>query len=167
MYTAEFQDILRLQQRISPTAGPDSVATPTEYGGMPPWKVAPDGYQPFDYATSIAMPAQGVDTAIVSFFVPQGMDGVIVRIANDFSGVGFQDGVGDLAWRIFRDQSAVQGYDAITVRLGNVYNPGTIDPGIRVRSGQLVKLMVNNVTNNLAGNCPGRLGGYFYPVKGN
>lgn len=132
----------------------------------PPWVVPPDGYKSFDYAMAIPTPAVvGVDTPIVSFNVPQGMDGVIKRISNGLAGIGFVDGGGDIVWRIFIDGSPVQGYDNITVRLGEINNPTLIE-GIRIRSNQAVSLVVNNVTGLIpvgGTQATGRLGGYFYP----
>jgi hypothetical protein len=140
-----------------------------KFGDRPkatPWLTAPDGYRPFDNAGSIATPAVGADTTITTFTVPLGMDGVITRLSNGYTGPGFQDGAGDIVWRILIDGVAVQGYDAISVRLGDMNNPTNIVPGIRVYSGQVVTFIVNNVTGLLpaiATQCTGRLGGYYYP----
>lgn len=136
-------------------------------GGDAPWTAAPDGYQPFDNAGVAAMPALAANATIVTFLVPLGMDGVITRLGNDFVGIGFQDGVGDIVWRITRDGVAVQGYDSISVRLGTISAPRHLSPGIRIYSGQVVTMIVNNVTNVLAGSILGTLGGYFYPTRGN
>lgn len=133
----------------------------------PPWVQPPDGFKSFDFALAVATPIViGVDTIIVQFTVPNGMEGVINRLGNGYTGPGFVDGSGDLAWRIFVDGIPVQGYDNILVRLGEINAPTSIT-GVRVFSGQLVQFTVNNVTGALGGpgtQCTGRLGGYFYPV---
>lgn len=147
---------------------PMKVARDTQNLMSPPWVTPPDGFKGFDYAQAIATPAFGAgDTVILSFTVPLGMDGIIKRLSNGYTGPGFVDGSGNLIWRILVDGQAVQGYDAIVVRLGAVDQPTLID-GVQIRSGQLVSLVVNNATAVLpvAGTqVTGRLGGYFYPIS--
>jgi hypothetical protein len=159
-------ELAALTQRVLGDNPVRSAQTDQQGLSSPPWVTPPDGYQSFDYASAITTPAFGAgDTVIVSFSVPLGMNGIIRRLANDYAGPGFVDGSGDLIWRILIDGRAVQGYSAITVRLGAINQPTVID-GIQVSSGQLVSLVVNNATAALpvAGTqVTGRLGGYFYP----
>lgn len=133
---------------------------------MPPEGVA------FENTGSIPLPAIGASAFVLQFKVPQGFNGMIKRIANEFNGGAFSPGA--CTWTIFVDATGVgtaqggqaaKNFAAIPVSLGAVIAPSEID-GIRVKENYLVALQVTNVAVALAGQTiAGRLGGYFYPVS--
>jgi hypothetical protein len=118
----------------------------------------------------VALPAIGATAVVVSVLVPEGRNGMIKRIANVFVGAGFTEGQGGIVWQILQDANIVNTlvapfFDNIVASLGSVNAPSTID-GIRIREGQLVQLIVKNISIAVAGQLVGgRLGGYFYPVE--
>jgi hypothetical protein len=127
----------------------------------------PEG-EDFEFHAYVAIPAQGASGVVVQFLVPEGRNGIIKRIANVFVGGGFQEGQGNVIWKLFQDFQGgggpvVPNFENIVASLGSVAAPSTID-GIRVKESQLVTLQVTNVGIVPAGQLiGGRLGGYFYP----
>lgn len=75
--------------------------------------------QPF-----VAFPAPG-DPAVnvLQYTVPNGYKGVIRWLAIVAVGGGFIDGVGNVIWRIQRNQSWVQGYELLTAQIGSWAQP--------------------------------------------
>ena len=137
---------------------------------LPVTNFMPAEGEDFEQASYVALPAIGASAVVVQFVVPEGRYGMIKRIANVFVGGGFQEGQGGVVWQIIQD-ALVPGtlvapfFDNIVASLGSVSNPSTID-GIRIREGQLVQLIVKNVSIVVSGQfVGGRLGGYFYPVE--
>jgi hypothetical protein len=129
-----------------------------------PWIYPPASYQAFDYQGAIAMPTAGSgDTNVFSFPVPFGWRGVIKRISCNITGGGFNQGSGDILWRITADGRAIKGYDQILTELGSIQFPRPTD-GILVYSNQLIALVTNNVNIVAAAVFVlGSLAGYFWP----
>ena len=131
-----------------------------------PWNTQPMGSQNFDEQASIQIPSIITGwVTVMSFIVPLGMEGVIKNYAANFTGGGFQDGSGDLVWRLLQDKRPIRNFDYITTERGSPESPRSVSGGIRIYSGQLIEFQINHVSNNLLANgfiiCG--LSGYFYP----
>lgn len=123
----------------------------------PPWIRMPVEGKQFSKPGSIPLPpANGIDTLINSWIVPYGYDGCIARVVlNTSNVVGFQDGSGDLTWRVKINQRYAKDYGNVTVSLGSLTTMGYINSGqILLQSGQLVQTFVNRSTAS-AGNISG------------
>ncbi len=133
-------------------------------GRLPEWLYEPASFESFDYVGYVAVPALGAEATVVTFTVPDGRNGIIKLIGNNFVGAGFVEGSGDILWRIEQDTAAVKNYNAIPASLGNPALPSRIS-GIRVFERQVVALIVRNVAIAAPGGAlsGGRLGGWFYP----
>lgn len=122
----------------------------------------PDGLA-FDYATYIALPAVGVNSAVVSFVVPEGFNGVIKRLGNAFVGAGWTEGSGALVYQVQANGGVIRNYDNIVASLGSVANPAETS-GILIYEQQLIVLQIFNVSLVAgAAQAGGRLSGWFYP----
>lgn len=133
---------------------------------LPPWVFPPAASVSFDNIAYIALPAVGVTAAIVTFTVPDGMHGVISRIANVYVGGGFTEGSQppQLTWQILHNGVAVRNYDSIPASLGATANPSQIS-GIFIKEGQQIILQITNNSLVVGGAFSGgRLGGWFYPA---
>lgn len=137
----------------------------TRVQSLPPWLYPPASFESFDSHGFVTMPAIGAEATVLEFMVPTGRNGVIDRIANAVFGAGWTEGSTDLAWRIERDQAAFPNYEDIRASLGNISNPSRIS-GLRVRSGEMIRLVVRNANIVPGGQLlGGRLGGWFYPIS--
>jgi hypothetical protein len=136
---------------------------------LPHWIAMPRNGQSFHYGGWITTPAATGDdsvdgTAIVSFSVPPGHNGVINRIANQAVTGGFVDGSGALIWRILQNGQAEPNYEAILGSIGVVANPADIAP-IFIFENNLILLTVDNVSLAAGSAIQGLLGGWFYPKE--
>lgn len=132
----------------------------------PPWIEEPASGQPFNYTnqSQVLLPAIGSEAKVVTFTVPPGRHGVIQAIGNQFSGGGWNEGSGDLVWRLDVDGVAANGFGNILSSIGSMANPGDFRASpIRIRENQLVELIARNVAIVLAAqSLLGLLRGYFY-----
>lgn len=142
----------------------------TNIARLPVSNFMPIEGEEFRFVNYITIPAaNGVETVVVQFTVPQGRNGIINRIANVFVGGGFQEGQGLIDWALYQDFTPgilVPNFEVIVASLGTVYNPAILN-GIRIKENQLVTLIVENEVGGIvpAGQqIGGLLGGYFYPV---
>jgi hypothetical protein len=122
-----------------------------ELGYWPePWAEMPPGGEPFDVIESIQTPpANGVETVVLQYLIPFGFDGVILGIANYFTGTGFVESSGDLIWRIRRGipgigGSTVRNYSAITTTMGSPLGTREVFGGILVTSEDYITYTVTN-----------------------
>ena len=135
----------------------------------PPWVRQPPQGKRFSKIGSIPLPAaDGLDHLVESFLVPVGYDGVIVSTVNEYTGMGFAEGSGDLTWRIQLNYRYVKDYGNITTTIGSLQTPYNINSGaIRLKSRQLVQFFVNRSVASLGNLNGGRiicgLFGWFYP----
>jgi hypothetical protein len=130
-----------------------------------PWLNFPPGGISFSPQASIPIPSVGSGfVPVLTLVVPQGNDGVINRIHNNFTGGGFVEGSGDIVWQITINGRAVKNYDQILTEKGSTQWLQKIAP-IRIYSGQTIQYLVNHVNNPLLSNgfiiCG--FSGYFYP----
>ena len=133
-------------------------------GEVAPWIQSPDGHIPFAPRGVLCLPAVGAgDAVMLTMVVPEGYDGVILRLHHNCAFGGFVDGSGDIVWRLTTDQRPIRNFDTMTSQYGNAANPIPVD-GIRVYSGQTLRYLVNHIANAaLNGDVVCSLGGYFYP----
>lgn len=112
----------------------------------PPWVRMPTQGKRYSKIGSIALPANdAADHLITSFLVPYGYDGCIVSVVFNTDGtVGFQQGSGDLTWRLKINQRWVKDYGAVTTYIGSLVTPYSVNSGqVILQSGQLVQMFVN------------------------
>jgi len=135
---------------------------------QPPHMVMPSNAQPFQLIHTIPLPAaNGIDTTVLSFTVPQGFDGVITSITHGYTGTGFVNGSGDLTWRIRVGLRWARDLGNVTVQLGTLETPYQIyRGGILLKDSQRVRYIVNHSTSSsLSG---GRIWcaafGWYYPT---
>jgi hypothetical protein len=130
-----------------------------------PWLDAPDNAVPFDEAASALLPAVAALATVVTFTVPDGMDGVITAYSWNFVGGGFVQGNGDLIAQVTRNGAAVRNYSNILVEKGNIAIPRPIAP-LRLYSGDVIALTIFHAANALLiGNVVASFVGYFYPSQ--
>ena len=145
---------------------PAALAGPIEISRLPAWAFPDENSIHFDNAGDIVIPAIGVESAIVTFSVPKGQNGVLRTLGNVLIGGGFTDGSGAIVWRILQNNQAVRGKENILNSLGSVAAPSQIGGGgfIRILENDLIQLTVLNVSIPPAGQIvAGRLSGWFYP----
>jgi len=160
---------LELWDRINRCGGLMAICPGSKYFD-PPWiKMPPQGKR-FSPIGSIALPTSGygTDQVVTQFRVPLGYDGVINYIVQTYTGQGFQEGSGDLTWRIQLNQRWVKNYGNTTTQIGTLtQGPQSPNSLIIIQSNQLVTYYVNvaaSAASNLMG---GRIicafFGYWWP----
>jgi len=109
-----------------------------------PVDTMPDTGQPLHYTGSIATPAPGsTDTTVLEVIVPDGWIAVIKAVSNDYANNSFQEGAGDLIWRISIDGLFPPGFENIKTRLGSIAQPLNLPGAIIAIGGQTVKYTVS------------------------
>lgn len=146
--------------------GLEKYCCPSKYL-VEPWLKMPAIGRRFQKISSISTPAMdGLDHAVVSFQVPTGYDGVIQQLVNFYTGGGFDEGSGQLTWRLKDNFRWVKDYGEILVTMGSLATPYTVFQGpIRISTRQTITYYVNNaLASGIAG---GRVVcavlGWFYP----
>ncbi len=136
----------------------------------PPWVKMPGQGKRYGHPSSIPLASAvlDTDTVVQSFLVPTGYDGVIVAPVNLYTGQGFEEGSGDLTWRIKINQRYVKDYGAITTSMGSLTQPWyNANSQILLQSGQLVQYLVNRSTGSVGNLQGGRilcgLWGWYWP----
>jgi Putative Ig domain len=125
---------------------PPSCSIPKEWANRLPWDedVAAIPYQavPFNVAKSIPTPG-AVDTLVCEGKVPFGYDGLLTAIYQSFEGSGFDNGSGDIVWRIQINQRFVLGLSNNPYALGSSRQPTPLTQGQILLSGQTFRYIVN------------------------
>ncbi len=132
---------------------------------VPPWLQEPEGHLPFDEADVANVGAvAAVAVNVLQFTVPQGYDGVVERISNNFTAGGFVSGSGDLLWRILADDRPLKNYSRILVEFGTLQIPRPVNK-IRIYAGQIITYTVSHPANAAltGGGSVCTLSGYYYP----
>jgi hypothetical protein len=135
----------RMWQRINDCGGLLAIC-PGRKWTEPPWVRMPTQGKRFSKIGSIPLPAaNATDTLVSSWRVPYGYDGCIVSVVFNTDGtLGFQQGSGDLTWRLQLNQRWVRDYGNVTTYIGSLTTPYNINSGqILLQSGQLVQMFVN------------------------
>lgn len=124
----------------------------------------PPGSIRFNPSGVIPLPAIAGDTLIFSFRVPIGYDGVIL---GQYHGAtfSFSQGSGLIAWRISADRRYLKDCGNMIVSLGTNPTMSPIMGGLVIRSNNLIRYEVNNLSSGSLpnGNILAGLGGYFWP----
>lgn len=135
------------------------------YPSMAPWLWQPSAGLPFNPTNYVALPAIAAQAVIVEFRVPEGHNGVINQMGNNFVGGGFVDGSGTVVWRLLVDGVPYPNFGTIIASLGNPAAPSFVG-SVRIYEKQLVQLVATNVAIVVAGQLVGgRLSGWFFPRK--
>lgn len=132
-----------------------------------PWIDPPDGFQEFYFPGIIATPAQGAgDTTAIQFTVPNGWNGVIKRISTWYS-ANFQNGSGQIIWRLLRNGRPFKNFDNVLVLLGTPGAPFDFGRGgLQLTAGDTITGIVNNVSAVAPGTqVAWYVGGYNYPEQ--
>lgn len=134
----------------------------------PPWVKQPPQGRRLSKINSIALPAPaqfGQDLLVASFIVPLGWDGVIISTSNFFTGQNFNEGSGDISWRLQINQRYVKDMGNIQTTLGTLSQPWPVNNGsIRLQSRQLVQWFANVANANpINGRIICAMFGWFYP----
>ncbi len=168
-YNGCLESELMLWQKINDCGGLLAICPGRKYT-EPPWIRMPQQGKRFSKIGSIALPAaNGTDTLIESFKVPYGYDGCIVSVVFSTDGtIGFQQGSGDLTWRLQLNQRWVRDYGAVTTYIGSLITPFNVNSGqIILQSGQLVQVFVNRSVASSGTISGGRvvsgIFGWFWP----
>lgn len=131
----------------------------------PVWLEPSADSQAFDFGASASFPGIGSTGTVVTFQVPEGYNGIICRIGNQFFGGGFNEGGGGLVWQLLADNVPIANYEDVLITLGATANPSPVS-FIRIKENQVITLTVENVSIVGSGQiAAGRLGGWFYPKE--
>jgi hypothetical protein len=113
-----------------------------------PWTEMPPNGIPYDFiGVTDPTPAAGAaETVTLAFRVPTGLDGVIKRIYNDYTGGGFEEGTTapSIRWRIRRSGQPVKNYENIRVRFGSLQEGRLVEGGILIFADQLIEFTVEH-----------------------
>jgi hypothetical protein len=140
-----------------------STAQPVE---LPIRLFPPVNWENLDIAGYITIGNQGTTVTIFSYTVPIGRNGIVNKISNAFVGGGFQEGQGNLVWRVLVDGGTPPGantYNNILGSLGAMASPTPI-AGFRIFENQTITFVAENISLFPAQQLVGaRLLGYLYP----
>lgn len=140
-----------------------------------PWVQMPAGgrrFRPISNALVSSLIFDGTDQTILETRVPYGYDGVIMDTVNEITAsnaTGFDEGSGDITWRLEADDRYLRDYGAVTVSVGSLVMPSPIQRGgLRVYSGNILRFvaaMAPGAENRLNPNariiCS--ISGWWYP----
>src|SRR5690242_6708594 len=142
-------------------SGPGAQPVDLPYRNFPP-----NNWENIDQLAYVDLPAMAAQVVVLSIRIPQGRNGIIRKVANNYVGGGWTEGSGDVIWKILVDGGPIPGatsYNTILGSLGSPANPVDI-AGFRVFENQLLTVEVLNANVVVAGQKIGaRLVGYLYP----
>lgn len=111
---------------------------------------APKDFVPFHKTGIIPTPlAAAGDVEVLSFEVPTGYDGMISALFHLYTGPVFQEGGGDLEWRLQLNRVYAVGMGRMLTRLGGTNRLYLLEGGLQIQSGQRIRYIVN--APNLSG----------------
>jgi hypothetical protein len=148
---------------IPASASVASTAQPVE---LPLRIFPPVNWENLDLLGYTTLGNQGTTVTIISFVVPIGRNGIVNAISNNFVGGGFQEGQGNLIWRVLVDGGTPPGANSYHNILGSLGSPAspTRIAGFRIFENQLLTVVAQNVQILPAQQIVGaRLLGYLYP----
>jgi len=120
---------------------------------------------PFNQAAYVTIPAIGATGVVLQFTVPQGYNGSIKWLGNNFVGAGWTEGTGALVWQLLADGQPIRNFENIVGSLGSPASPSETAV-IRIFETQLISLVCENVSVVAAGQLlGGRLSGWYYPIE--
>lgn len=104
----------------------------------------PAGAVPFHITGTITTPAPAAgDVLVCKGQVPLGYDGLLTSIFQQYQGSGFQQGSGDIVWRIKRNQQWLKSLGNNPFALGNPQNLVDLTEGQIIYSGTFFYYFVN------------------------
>jgi hypothetical protein len=129
----------------------------------------PEQAVPFSKIGSVVTPAPiAGDVVVAQERVPYGYDGLMMAFFTEYTGQGFEQGSGDIEWRIQLNMRFLKELGNLPFALGSSVSPCPLTEGQIVLSGQLMRLIVN--VPNLSGNIQvggsrilGGLIGFYWP----
>lgn len=131
----------------------NSAAWDTYCAGMPeydssksPYANMPPGGRQLQQIASLPLSSitLGLDTAILTVQCPSGYDGIITHVTNFFTGTGFVEGSGGIAWRLKIGNKYARNLGNILFTYGSLNDPFIIPgAGIPIVSGQTATYFVN------------------------
>lgn len=113
---------------------------------LPPWlaSLPATRIQSFDESAAIATPAGATETDVLSLVVPTGWKIFISGIAHGLAGnPPFDEGSGDLVWRVRLDQTLIRNFGNMNTSRGSVQFPR--DEWVFANSGQRLRYTITNV----------------------
>lgn len=140
--------------------------------GMIPPDIASSVYsgakvrEDFYVQNAIVLPAIGAQAVVASRLIPYGRNSFLWKVGIDFVGGGFQEGAGNLIYRLFRNSAltrTIKGFANLSASMGAVNNPLEI-PAVQLYESEVISIVVQNVALTVAGQLVvGVLGGWDYP----
>ena len=119
---------------------PEYDSTKSPYANMPP------GGRQIQQMAAIPLSSVvlGVDTPVLSFQIPIGYDAILTDFTNFFTGTGFVEGSGGIAWRVKIGNKYARNLGNVLFTYGSLQEPFKI-PGVGIPavSGQTVTYYVN------------------------
>jgi hypothetical protein len=165
-------------QRIGNTgvlAAPPEPASSQAIGSIPNpaavqgrvWIDEPPGSVSFDKQGTLALPLPltGLDVPILTFVVPQGLDGVIKWISMNVINNPTPFVPGTLIWRILINNRPVPNYDNIINEKGTIAQGRVISP-IRIFATDTITITVQATATPVTGQTVASATGYYFPAKG-
>ena len=134
------------------------------------WVEAPSGAAQFNKSGPISLPAPSADTQILTMRVPFGYDGILKGHWHLFS-QGFDEGSGDLVWRIRVNGRFLRDMGQMLFTMGSLQHVSPCPGGLWLHSGNLVEYLASAPNTGGSLPVPGQgcvlagLRGWFYPRK--
>ena len=151
----------------------------------PPWVSMPSEGRRFRPITTPGIPLtsfqtagvfNGLDVVILQMPVPLGYDGVISDVVMSFTGQGFDEGSGEITWRLAATYLPVGGLQTggrylrdmgnVTSSIGSLTQPSPVPRGgLRVYSGDLVTMLCSIASTATVSNgvIVGSIAGWVWP----
>lgn len=127
----------------------------------------PINHIPIDVMGTITLPIIGAEAVVLTYNVPLGYDAIIKWYSINYLAAGFNDGSGDIVWRLKIDGRPVKNFDNIITQRGNLVSPRQLYD-LRLYSGQVLTLTTQHIANPaLNADTEGSFIGFCYPSKGN
>lgn len=137
----------------------------------PPWEVKPPEGEDIREFGSIVLPVDdGVDNLVLEFRMPVGWDGVSQHVSCTYTGSGFDQGSGDITWRLKVGSRFMPGYQAITSQLNDLQFPySNVGGYIRLLSLQYVRIYaaiaIGAASRLTGGRVNAAIAGWKYPKR--
>lgn len=132
-----------------------------------PLNIPPEGNQPFNEIGSVlGQGTAGTTPIILSFEMPDGYDGVIKWIILQYTGTNFINNSGTLIFALRINGLYIKGYHNIRSQFSGTSNGLEIDPGIAIKSGNLIEIICTVdpfFVPEGASEIIGGVSGYLYP----
>lgn len=135
-----------------------------------PWLNMPASGEQFNYVESIQCPAvSAADTDVAAFLCPPGFEGVLWAVAWGYTGTGYNEGSGDVLWRLSVNGRYPRGFDSVPLQLGRT-NLWQLPAPIRFTANERLLIAVNvplasPVSTGAGSYVFGTLSGYIWPSR--